>query len=91
MQAAKVTEQLRELERIAETLGVKVTYEAMDAGAGGLCRLHGQYRLIIDRRLKPGDRAQMLAEALQRFDTTCVEMSDAARHLLHGRSTTAKA
>ena len=91
MQAAKVTEQLRELERIAETLGVKVTYEAMNAGAGGLCRVHGHYRLIIDRRLKPGDRAQALAEALQRFDTTCVEMSDAARHLLHGDGKRAKA
>jgi hypothetical protein len=85
---AKVTEQLRELERVAETLGVKVTYEAMaglPSGTGGLCRLHGQYRVIIDRRLKPGDRAQMLADALQRFDTSCVEMSDAARLLLARR------
>lgn len=92
---AKVTDQLRELERVAETLGVKVTYEAMNglpSGTGGLCRLHGQYRLIIDRRLKAGDRAQMLADALQRFDTSCVEMSEGARLLLQGnQARTAKA
>jgi hypothetical protein len=85
VQAQKVSEQLKELERIAETLGVKVTYEAMNglpSGAGGLCRLRGQYRVIIDRRLPVGDRAQKLADALQRFDTSLVEMSDGARHLL---------
>jgi hypothetical protein len=78
-------EQLKELERVAETLGVKVTYEAMaglPSGAGGLCRLKGQYRVIIDRRLEPRDRAQMLADALQRFDTSAIEMSDGARHLI---------
>jgi hypothetical protein len=87
--ATKVTEQLRELERVAETLGIKVSYEAMaglPSGAGGLCRLRGQYRLIIDRRLKPGDRAQMLADTLARFDTTKVEMSEMARVLLRPAS-----
>ena len=65
----KVAEQLRELERVADALGVKVSYEPMTglvSGAGGLCRVKGQYRVIIDRRLKPAERTTLLADALRR-------------------------
>lgn len=81
----KVTQQLQELERLARTLDVKVSYEptaGLMAGAGGLCRLHGGYRLILDRRLKPGARVQVLADALARFDTQAVELDPAIQALL---------
>lgn len=67
----KVQQQLEALERLAESLAIQVSYEPM-AGlvqrTGGLCRVRGKYRVIIDRRLKPPDRVQILAEALRRFD-----------------------
>lgn len=83
----KVVEQLHELERVAETLGVRVSYEAMTgfvSGAGGLCRVKGQYRVIIDRRLRPPERVRLLADALGRFDTARIEMPDPVRSLLGG-------
>lgn len=83
----KVSEQLRELERVAEALRVRVSYEPMTglvSGAGGLCRVKGEYRVIIDRRLRPPERVRLLADALGRFDTTHIEMPAAVRAVLGG-------
>ena len=83
----KVSEQLRELERVAEVLRVRVSYEPMTgvvSGAGGLCRVKGEYRVIIDRRLRPPERVRLLADALGRFDTRGIEMPSAVRGVLSG-------
>lgn len=83
----KVAEQLRELERIAGEAGVRVSYEPMAglvSGAGGICRVRGEYRVIIDRRVKPSDRVNMLLDALRRFDTQAIEMPDVLRRALSG-------
>ena len=48
-------QQLTELEELASGLSVRVCYEPMAGlvqGVGGLCRVRGEYRVIIDRRLK---------------------------------------
>lgn len=88
----KVTQQLQELERLAKQLDVKVSFEpatGLMAGTGGLCRVRGSYRLIVDRRLKPGARAQVLLEALSRFDTDKLDVPDDLRGLLRaGRART---
>lgn len=68
----KAQQQLEALERLAEALSVRVSYEPMTGlvqGTGGLCRVRGEYRIIIDRRLKPPERVQILVDALRRFDT----------------------
>lgn len=68
----KAQQQLDALERLADALSVRVSYEPMAGlvqGTGGLCRVRGQHRIIIDRRLKPPERVQILLEALRRFDT----------------------
>jgi len=81
----KVTQQLQELERLAKQLGVKVSYDTtagLVSGSGGLCRVHGAYRIIIDRRLKPGARVQLLLDALARFDTTDHDVAQPIRVLL---------
>ena len=83
----KVTEQLRELESVAETLGVRVSYEPMTglvSGAGGMCRVKGEYRVIIDRRLRTSERITLLADALRRFDTARIEMPAVVRRALAG-------
>lgn len=83
----KVTEQLAELEAVADKLGVKIGYEPMTgliSGRAGLCRVKGQYRIIVDRRLKPAERAHIVADALSRFDVSSVEMPDPVRRLLEG-------
>ncbi len=66
-------EQITEtLEQAAKQLGVQVRYETMTgevAGAGGLCKLKGQWCVIIDRKVTPADRAATLTEALAQLDT----------------------
>jgi hypothetical protein len=66
-------EQITEtLEQAASQLGVVVRYDAMTgdvSGGGGLCKLKGQWCVIIDRKLPAADRAAALVEALAEFDT----------------------
>ncbi|HWM84600.1 MAG TPA: hypothetical protein VNO33_02155 [Kofleriaceae bacterium] len=85
---------LEELEAVASKLAVKVSYEALasSVGSGGLCRVHGQYRVIIDKRAQVGERLAALAQALgqlpmlttslQANQTGEVELSGPVRDLL---------
>jgi hypothetical protein len=76
---------LEELERVAEQLQVKVCYEPMAGlvqGVGGLCKVRGEYRVIIDRRLRPSERVSILADALRRFDTSGITLADPVRRML---------
>lgn len=62
---------LAALEHLAERLDVAVRYEPMAGqvqGIGGLCRVKGAYRIIVDRRFSSTERAQVVADALRRFD-----------------------
>jgi hypothetical protein len=79
MKAEQITEAL---EQAAGQLGIKVRYEAMtgDAGgAGGLCKIHGQWTVLVDRRSTPSDRAAVLAEALAGFDIESVYLPPQVR------------
>jgi hypothetical protein len=81
----KAEEQLSELERLASELDVDVSYEPMGGlvqGVGGLCRVRGRYRIIVDRKLKPPERLQVVADALRRFDTEKHFVSPQVRRLL---------
>ncbi len=84
----KVTAQLEALEEVAKTLDVQVSFDSMAglvSGSGGLCRVRGAYRVIIDRRLKPTERVALLADALSRFDVSAIEMPEAIRAILGAR------
>ncbi len=66
-----VRRHLEALETLAERLGVRVQVEPMTGpvhGAGGLCKVRGEYRVIVDRRLPPREKVGVLARALARFD-----------------------
>lgn len=81
----KVQQQLEALERLAEALSVRVSYEPMAGlvqNTGGLCRVRGEYRVIIDRRLKPPERVQILVDALRRFDTSGIPLEPEIQELL---------
>lgn len=75
---------LQELEAAAEQLGVKVSYESLSAsvGLGGLCRVKGSYRVIIEKRAGPQERVTTLAEALGRLDTSELSVPVDVRKLL---------
>jgi hypothetical protein len=79
-------EQMTEaLEQVAVQVGVRVRYETMTgetAGAGGLCKLKGQWTVIIDRRTPTADRAAVLIDALAGFDTDGVFLPPQLREAL---------
>ena len=73
------------LEQAATQLGVRVRYEVMtgeSAGAGGLCKIRGDWTIIIDRKATPSDRAAMLVEALAGFDVDAVYLAPEIREAL---------
>jgi hypothetical protein len=80
----KIPELLVELEEAAKQLEVRVTYEAMsgELGAGGLCKVKGQWRVIIDKRATPGDRLSILALALSRVPREGITLTPAVEKLL---------
>lgn len=86
MATADVTKQLQELEQLAQNLGVRVCYDAMTGlsqGSGGLCKVRGEWRIIMDKRLKAIERMQVISDALRsRFDTEAHFVSPQVRTLL---------
>jgi hypothetical protein len=76
------------LENAAEQLQIKVSYEPLQTSGiqtglrGGLCRVKGAYRIIIDKRATTEERMITLATSLAGFDTTELELSQKVRDLL---------
>ena len=76
------------LEGAAEQLQIKVSYEPLQTAGiqtglrGGLCRVKGQFRVIIDKRASDEERVATLATALASFDTSELEMPQKVRELL---------
>ncbi len=83
-QHLKLPEVLAELEGAAKALEVRLTYEAIggELGAGGLCKVKGQWRVIIDKRTTPSERVSVLAQALARFDFPRLRLSPQVHELL---------
>ena len=62
---------LGQLEELASSLTIEVRYESINKQGsffpGGLCRLKGNYVLIINSRATTNDKIQALAKAVTRF------------------------
>lgn len=72
------------LEAAADQLGIKVSYESLQStvGNGGLCRVKGSYRVIVDKRATSEERVVTLATAIASFDTTELELPAKVRDVL---------
>jgi hypothetical protein len=57
------------LESAAEQLKVRVSYEPLQTSVvhGGLCRVKGEYRIIVDKRASAEERVTTLATALAKL------------------------
>ncbi len=75
---------LQELEGAAQKLGIKVSYEALaeSVAGGGLCKVKGIYRVIIEKRSTVGEKVSMLGRALAQVGADDVFLSPAARALV---------
>jgi|MudIll2142460700_1097286.scaffolds.fasta_scaffold859373_2 hypothetical protein len=74
------------LERLAQSLGIPVRYAELATdelpGRGGMCVLHGERRIIIERSLGDRDKARLLARGLAQFDLEGVFLLPAVRDLI---------
>ena len=72
---------LEELEQAAEALKIKVVYERLtpEASPGGLCRVGGEYRVLIDRHVPLLERLSVLLNAVSRFPTEEIFLSPELR------------
>jgi hypothetical protein len=79
------TRLLMELETLASKLGVRVSYEPLLAVRSGLCRLHDEYLLIIDRQLSKREQVEVFIDALKGFDLEGVHVLPRLRDIIEGR------
>ena len=78
------------LEAAAEQLKVRVSYEPLQTTVihGGLCRVKGEYRIIVDKRASAEERVVMVATALARraramtAEGTVIELPAKVQNLL---------
>lgn len=76
---------LSELEQLCEKLDVEVQYDRFTgdgARSGGICRIKGKWRVILERRSADSEKVSVLARCLARFDTDGHFASPAVRRLL---------
>lgn len=77
---------LASLEALAEQLRIPVTYAALATeelpGRGGLCVIHGERRIIIERTLTSHQKARLLAIGLAQFDLENVFLLPAVREAI---------
>ena len=80
------------LEAAAEQLEIRVSYEPLQTSVvhGGLCRVKGEYRIIVDKRASAEERVSTLATAIARVisvagtgpDSSALDLSPALREVL---------
>ena len=77
---------LTALESLAEQLQIPVTYATLETeelpGRGGLCVIHGERRIIIERTLLTREKARLLAIGLAQFDLEDVFLLPAVREAI---------
>ncbi|MFO0579431.1 MAG: hypothetical protein U1A78_35985 [Polyangia bacterium] len=80
----KMPELLAELEEAAKQLGIRVSYDnlAGELGSGGLCKVRGEWRAILDKRCTPSERVSMLAMVLIRFPLETLTLTRQVQELI---------
>ena len=86
-------EQLTEiLETAAGQLGVKVRYETLvssgPTGGGGLCKIKGEWCVLMDKKTAPSERASILCDALATMDTDAIFLPPKVREMVAQRRAT---
>ncbi len=77
---------LRQLEELAQSLHIEVRYESFKGegafSTGGLCKLKGEYLLIINSKASVSEKAEAIAGALKGFDLGQVYLKPGLREFL---------
>ena len=79
---------LNQLEDLAEKLGILVRDENINieesSSSGGLCRIEGEYVLILNSKATVKEKNQVMIKALQQFDLSGIYIKPVIRELLEG-------
>ena len=83
-----------ELKEVAVRLGVQVREEQLLREVGyrvrsGLCRVHGEEVIFVERTLPPEERVQVLLDGLAGRDVEALYLSPVLRRLLEARRSAA--
>jgi hypothetical protein len=70
---------LADLENVAKSLAIKVSYEDLKTSKGGSCRVMETRRIIINKHLQTGDKINLLAKELGNFDLGELDIPDSIR------------
>jgi hypothetical protein len=77
---------LNQLEDLAEKLGILVRDENINieesSSSGGLCRIEGEYVLILNSKATVKEKNQVMINALQQFDLSDIYIKPVIRELL---------
>lgn len=77
---------LSQLEELARALEIEVRYEPLKREGsffpGGLCRIRGEYVLILNSMATTEDKIQTLAKAVNRFDLSRIYLRPGIREFL---------
>ena len=77
---------LGQLEELAHSLGIEIRDEPQKREGGffpgGLCRIKGEYVLILNSAAATEDKIQTLAKAVNRFDLSRVYLRPGLREFL---------
>lgn len=77
---------LSQLEGLAYTLGIQIRYEKIVedelSSPGGLCRVKGEWVIIISSRAPINEKIQTLAKSLKNFDLNTIYVRPALREIL---------
>ncbi len=81
---------LGQLEELAQSLGIEIRHEVLKREGsffpGGLCRVKGEYVLILNSAATVSDKIQTLAKSVNRFDLSKVYLRPGLRDFLEGFS-----
>ena len=75
------------LETVARRLGVRVRFEPFQPGVfrrGGLCKVHGATRIVVDAEAPVVEQVATLESALRRLDLEAVYVPPLVRARLEG-------
>ena len=79
---------LSQLEDLAEKLEILVRDENINieesSSSGGLCRIEGEYVLILNSKATVKEKNQVMIKALHQFDLSDIYIKPVIRELLEG-------
>jgi signal recognition particle subunit SEC65 len=86
--APQEQKRLEQLEEAAQSLGIEIRYEPFKGenpmAPGGLCRLKGNYLLILNSRSGLSEKINAIATAISRFDLSGTYLRPELREFLEG-------